>query len=73
MTPNKLHVPTLVELQRLSELCSAQEWQRILTTGGFIDAATVSLEQTEVCMSRELGRRISISQPSIRNSGDETL
>lgn len=68
-----LEAPTLEQLQRLADLCSREEWDRVITSTRFLDVMDVSLVKTEECMSEMLGRKVSLTQPSVKNPGDEKL
>lgn len=65
--------PTLIELQALADLCSEREWHQLLTSEGFLAVVDTSLGETEAYMSQRLGRKISVTQPSVKNSGDNQL
>ncbi len=64
---------TLAQLQALADLCSEQEWYQLITSGPFLDRAQAPLAELEKFMSERLGRKISVTKPSVKNSGDETL
>jgi hypothetical protein len=68
-----MNPPTKSDLAALRSLCSTQEWDALSLNTRFIAASGVSLEEMERIASALLGRKISVSQPSLRNSGDETL
>jgi len=65
--------PTLDELRRLADLCSDAEWTRLVDSQRFLVASGDSLAAMEKFMSERLGRKISLSQPSVANPGDEKL
>lgn len=73
MSQAKLNPPSLKQLEILSDLCSDKEWQELSSASGFIDATCRDLSETENFMSFRLGRKISLSQPSVKNPGDESL
>lgn len=69
-----MNPPTAGEIRALAALCSEAEWNMLLTHHGFISASTRTLAEMERVMTAALGRRISISVPSLANpSGDESL
>ncbi len=63
----------LDELKRLAALCSDDEWSRLVDSQRFLVASGDSLDAMEKFMSERLGRKISLSQPSVANPGDEKL
>lgn len=65
--------PSMMQLMELTKLCSKDEWERLLNSAGFITATMTSLKATEDFMSLHLNRKISLSAPSLANSGDEKL
>ncbi len=65
--------PTLAELQALASLCSSTEWDRLITSHRFLGVVNTSLAETEKWMSEVLGRKISVTKPAIKNSGDDQL
>lgn len=69
-----MSAPTMAELFALCSLCSDTEWNDVLSTDlDFIEASTRSLADTERAASALLGRKISVSQPSLQKSGDNEL
>lgn len=71
--PSAAVAPTLAELQRLADLCSDSEWSQLTREPRFLNASADSLAAMERFMSERLGRKISLSQPSVSNPGDEKL
>lgn len=51
--------PTLEQLTELAAQMTSAEWQRLITSSAFIDAACDSLEQSAAVASQLLGREIS--------------
>lgn len=68
-----VNAPTCTQLQQLADLCSSSEWDRVITSDLFLAAMDISLAETEDAMSALLGRKISVTQPSAKNPGDEKL
>ncbi len=65
--------PTLDQLRRLADLCSDAEWSRLVGSQRFLVASGDSLGAMENFMSERLGRKISLSKPSVSNPGDASL
>lgn len=66
-------VPTTEDLLDLTGLCSEREWHQLISSTRFITIVGQSLRETEAWMTKHLGRRISLSRETLKNSGDETL
>ncbi len=66
-------LPSKVEIEALAALCSTQEWDHLITSHGFLEAASTSVAAMENLMTQRLGRKISVGGLSVKNPGDETL